>query len=213
MRERRDGKNEFGGVALFVRKTDGREESKRHVRITAVAGFPAVRFARRGDAAPPALDAKVETYADGDVIFRQGDAVAAIMLIVRGFVKLLRTASCGDETLVSIRSDGASVNDAPTVAGEAFHVSAEAVGPTSILKLPAGQFARLMSELPALATAALDDAKRKIAELIGEIESLKAQSADRRLARFILSLCPPNAESCRFRLPYQINVWSRRNSE
>src|SRR5208282_1916732 len=57
------------------------------------------------------LDAKVETYADGDVIFRQGDAVAAIMLIVRGFVKLLRTAPCGDETLVSIRSDGASVND------------------------------------------------------------------------------------------------------
>ncbi len=37
MRERRDGKNEFGGVALFVRKTDGREESKRHVRIAAVA--------------------------------------------------------------------------------------------------------------------------------------------------------------------------------
>ena len=148
------------------------------------------------------LDAKVETYADGDVIFRQGDAVAAIMLIVRGFVKLLRTAPCGDETLVNIRSDGASVNDAPTVTGEAFHVSAEAVGPTSILKLPAGRFARLMSESPALAAAALDDAKRKIAELIGEIESLKAQSADRRLARFILSLCPANTDSCRFRLPY-----------
>jgi CRP-like cAMP-binding protein len=124
------------------------------------------------------------------------------MLIVRGFVKLLRTAPCGDETLVSIRSDGASVNDAPTVTGEAFHVSAEAVGPTSILKLPAGRFARLMSESPALAAAALDDAKRKIAELIGEIESLKAQSADRRLARFILSLCPANTDSCRFRLPY-----------
>jgi hypothetical protein len=37
MRERRGGKNEFGGVALFVRKTDGREEGKRHVRIAAVA--------------------------------------------------------------------------------------------------------------------------------------------------------------------------------
>jgi CRP-like cAMP-binding protein len=148
------------------------------------------------------LDAKVEAYSDGDVIFRQGDAVTAIMFIVRGFVKLLRTASCGDETLVSIRADGASINDAPTVAGEVFHVSAEAVGPTSLLKLPAGRFMRLLSESPALAVAALDDAKRKIVELIGEIESLKAQSADRRLARFLLSLCPPDAESCRFRLPY-----------
>jgi len=212
MRERRDGKNEFGGVALFVRKTGGREEGKRHVRITAVADFPLFASLDEATLHRLTLDAKVETYADGDVIFRQGDAVAAIMLIVRGFVKLLRTAPCGDETLVSIRSDGASVNDAPTVTGEAFHVSAEAVGPTSILKLPAGRFARLMSESPALAAAALDDAKRKIAELIGEIESLKAQSADRRLARFILSLCPANTDSCRFRLPYD-NVWSRRSLE
>lgn len=148
------------------------------------------------------LDAKIESYADGAVIFRQGDAVAAVMLIVQGFVKLLRTSPCGDETLVCIRSDGATINDAPTAAGELFHISAEAVGLTSILKLPAGRFMRLMSKSPALAAAALDDAKRKIVELIREIESLKAQSADERLARFILSLCPPDKEQCRFRLPY-----------
>lgn len=149
-----------------------------------------------------ALDAKIETYGDGAVIFRQGDAVGAIMLIVHGFVKLLRTASCGDETLVCIRADGASINDPPTATGEVFLVSAEAVGPTSILKLPAGRFARLSFDSPSLAAAALEDAKRKNAELIGEIESLKAQSADQRLARFILSLCPAGAEHCRFRLPY-----------
>ena len=59
-----------------------------------------------------------------------------------------------------------------------------------------------LGEFTALAAAALDDAKRKIVELIREIESLKAQSADERLARFILSLCPPDKEQCRFRLPY-----------
>ncbi|MGA8172827.1 MAG: Crp/Fnr family transcriptional regulator [Methylocystis sp.] len=149
-----------------------------------------------------ALDAKIETYVDGDVIFRQGDAVTAVMLIVHGFVKLLRTASCGDETLIDIRSDHASVYDAPTAAGEIFHVSGEAVGPTAILKLPAGRFVRLLSESPVLAMAAIEDGKRKITELMGEIESLKAQSADRRLARFILSLCPPGEDHYHFRLPY-----------
>ncbi len=149
-----------------------------------------------------ALDAKVESFDDGSVIFRQGDEVTTIMLIVHGFVKLLRTAPCGDETLVCIRSDGASVYEAPTAAGEIFPVSAEAVGPTSILKLPAGRFLRLLSDSASLAAAALEDAKRKNVELIGEIESLKAQSADQRLARFILSLCPPGVEHCRFRLPY-----------
>jgi CRP/FNR family transcriptional regulator, dissimilatory nitrate respiration regulator len=148
------------------------------------------------------LDAKIENYPDGAVIFRQGDIVTAVLVIVQGFVKLLRTASCGDETLVCIRSDRASISDPPTVPDETFQLSAEAVGPTSILRVPAGRFMRVMSESPALATAAINDAKQKVAELIGEIESLKAQSADQRLARFILSLCPPNEEQCRFRLPY-----------
>lgn len=148
------------------------------------------------------LEAKIESYVDGAVIFRQGDAVSAIMLIVQGFVKLLRTAPCGDETLVCIRTDGDSINDAPTVAGEIFHVSAEAVGPTSILKVPAGRFMRVLSESPSLAAATIENSKQKIIDLIGEIESLKAQSADQRLARSILSLCPPDEEQCRFRLPY-----------
>jgi CRP-like cAMP-binding protein len=148
------------------------------------------------------LDAKIEHYDDGAVIFRQGDTATAVMIIVRGFVKLIRTASCGDETLISIRTDGAAITDVPSKSGEIFHVSAEAVGPTAILKVHAGRFTRLLSESPSLAAAALEDAKRKIAELTGEIESLKGRGADQRLARFILSMCPPNVEQCHFRLPY-----------
>jgi CRP-like cAMP-binding protein len=46
------------------------------------------------------------------------------------------------------------------------------------------------------------DSKDSIARLVGEIESLKSQNADQRLASFILSLCPPGEDRCRFRLPY-----------
>ena len=149
-----------------------------------------------------ALDAKTETYEDGDVIFRQGDAVSAVIIILHGFVKLLRIASCGDETLIGIRSNGETVCEPSASLGETYRVSAEAVGPIAVLKLPAGRFVRLTRESPSLAAAVLQDAKDKISALVGEIESLKAQNADQRLARFILSLCPPGLEQCRFRLPY-----------
>lgn len=148
------------------------------------------------------LEAKVETYEDGAVIFRQGDPVSAVAIIVRGFVKILRIASCGDETLIGISSDGETVGETPLSANETYRVSAEAVGPTSILKFPAARFARLMKESPALGAAVVQDAKDKIAALVSEIESLKAQNADQRLANFILSLCPRGEEQCRFRLPY-----------
>ena len=149
-----------------------------------------------------AQEAKVETYDDGAVIFRQGDAVTAIVLILHGYVKILRTAVSGDETLICVRSDGESVNDPPTPGGDIYRVSAEAVGKTSVVKLPAGRFVWLLQDSPSLAAAVIQDAKEKISGLLAEIESLKSFSADQRLARFILSLCPPGEEQCRFRLPY-----------
>jgi CRP-like cAMP-binding protein len=147
-------------------------------------------------------DAKVECCEDGDVIFRQGDKVTSVVIVLQGYVKLLRVASCGDETLINICSNGESVNEALNLRGESYSVSAEAIGRARILKLSATRFAHLLRESPALALAVINETTNKISSLIGEIESLKAQSADKRLARFILSLCPRGEERCKFRLPY-----------
>jgi CRP/FNR family transcriptional regulator, dissimilatory nitrate respiration regulator len=149
-----------------------------------------------------ALEAKVETFADGATIFRQGDLVNAVAIVLHGYVKVLRIASSGDETLVGISSEGETVGEPPSGPTETYRVSAEAIGPTSVLKFPALRFSRLMKESPPLCAAVMQDAKDKIAALVTEIESLKAQNADQRLARFILSLCPPGEDQCRFRLPY-----------
>ncbi len=176
-------------------------------RATA-AETPALRdlplFSQLDDAtlARLALEAKVETYPDGAVIFRQGDPVASVVLILRGYVKILRIASCGDETLIGVRTNGETVGEPPMTANESYRVSAEAVGPTTVVKFPAPRFTRMMKDTPALFCAVLQDGKDKIAALTREIESLKAQNADQRLAHFILSLCPPAVEQCRFRLPY-----------
>lgn len=147
-------------------------------------------------------DVKVESFEDGDVIFRQGDPVTSVIVVLRGYVKLMRIAPSGDETLIGVRSEGATVGEPPADVDETYRISAEAVGPASILKFPAVRFARLLKDSPALCAAVRADAKEKIAALVTEIESLKAQNADQRLARFILSLCPPGEEQCRFRLPY-----------
>ncbi len=149
-----------------------------------------------------ALEAKVETFSDGGVIFRQGDPVVSVVVILQGFVKLLRVAPNGDETLIDIRGNGESVGDAPATTGETCRISAESVGTTAVVKLPAGRFARLLRESPSLCAAMMQDARDKTAALVGEIESLKSLNADQRLARFILSHCPPGEDHCRFRLPY-----------
>lgn len=147
-------------------------------------------------------EAKVEHFQDGAAIFRQGDPVGAVFIVLHGFVKLLRIAADGDETLIGIRTDGDTVGEPPTASNETYRVSAEAIGSITVLRIPAARFSRILKESPSLCLAVAKDAKDKIAALVGEIESLKAQNADQRLASFILSLCPPGVEKCRFRLPY-----------
>lgn len=149
-----------------------------------------------------ARDAKVEAFEDGETVFRQGDSALFVVIVLNGYVKLSRTASCGDETLINICTTGESLYEALTPDGEAYRVGAEAVGEASVMKLSAVRFRYVLRESASLATAVIEEAARKISVLIGEIESLKGQNADQRLARFILSLCPDGEDMCSIRLPY-----------
>jgi CRP-like cAMP-binding protein len=149
-----------------------------------------------------ALEAKVETCESGTTIFRQGDPIASIVAVIKGYVKLLRIAPGGDETLIAIRANGETIVDPVMGPEETCGVSAETIGPATIIKVPAARFARLARESAGLGAAVAQDATRRIAALVSEIEALKSQNADLRLAHFILSLCPPGEEQCRFRLPY-----------
>lgn len=149
-----------------------------------------------------ARDAKVESFESGGTVFRQGDPAATIAIVLQGYVKLMRIASCGDETLISICSRGQSLFEALTPDRAFYRLSAEAVGAAAVLKLPTAKLAHILRESPSLAFAMIDETAAKLNALIGEIESLKGQSADQRLARFILSLCPRGPDASSFRLPY-----------
>ncbi len=147
-------------------------------------------------------DARIESLQDRDTLFYQGAGVTDVSFVVSGYVKLMRMAPSGRRTLIGIRSDGEMIGEAPAGGDEIHLVSAEAVGAAKALKLPAPRFARQIKESPSLCAAVLRDSKERIARLVGEIESLKSQNADQRLAHFLLALCPPDEDRCRFRLPY-----------
>ena len=123
-------------------------------------------------------DAKTECFQNGDVIFRQGDRTTSIVFVLHGFVKLLRVAAGGDETLIDICCDGQSVNEALTLGGEFYHVSAESVGPTRVVKVSASRFTQLLRECPALATAVIHEATNKICR--AHWRDRIAQGAERR---------------------------------
>jgi len=60
--------------------------------------------------------------------FRQDDPATAVILIISGYVKVLRIAPNGDETLIAIRTDGEALIEPCTEPTGFYGVSAKSIG-------------------------------------------------------------------------------------
>ena len=145
---------------------------------------------------------RLETFRNGQVVFRQGEQARALFVIVEGWVKLSRLSPSGSETVIHILTRGQSFGEAAALAGAALEASAEAVSPALIARAPAVCLTQTIAGHPEVSLALLHSAALQTSALMDEIESLKGISVDHKVAHFILSLCPPTAESWRCRLPY-----------
>jgi CRP-like cAMP-binding protein len=145
---------------------------------------------------------RLETYRNGQVVFRQGEQARALFVIVEGWVKLSRLSPSGAETVIHILTRGQSFGEAAALAGAPLEASAEAVSPALVARVPSAALAQTMAGHPEVPLALLHSAALQTSALMDEIESLKGISVDHKVAHFILSLCPSHAESWRCRLPY-----------
>ena len=153
---------------------------------------------------------RFDRYVKGDTIVRQGEKAQWVIVVLEGYVKLSRLAANGEETLIHIFGRGETVAESVAVLGDVHTTTAEATGPTRIVRLPAHVVAQAAREAPELALVILSESSAKIWALMDEIEALKAQTADQRVLQFLLSLCPPGADAVETRLPYTKGVIAAR---
>ncbi|MDP4594384.1 MAG: Crp/Fnr family transcriptional regulator, partial [Beijerinckiaceae bacterium] len=146
--------------------------------------------------------ARIDRLRKGETLFRQGDKAQSVFVVVEGFIKLSRISIQGDETVIHIFGRGESIAESVAVLGDNHTTTAEATGPATVARLPANDVAQLAREAPDLALTILSESSAKIWALMDEIETLKAQTADQRVLRFLLSLCSSQSGPCNVRLPY-----------
>lgn len=157
-------------------------------------------FARLADSV------RFDRYVKGETIVRQGEKAQWVIVVLEGYVKLSRTAANGEETLIHIFGCGETIAESVAVLGDNHTTTAEATGPTRIVRMPAHIVAQAARDAPELALAILSESSAKIWALMDEIEALKAQTADQRVLRFLLSLCPQEDGPVETRLPYTKGV-------
>lgn len=145
---------------------------------------------------------RLETLKPGDTLFRQGDPVHSVFIVVEGWVKLVRLTTGGEEVVIRLFTRGHSFSETLALNPRPHSTSAEAATKCVVARIPAAVAARIAHECPDLTFAIVQAGDMSIYALMDEIESLKALSADERVARFILSLCPHRDGPCSVHLPF-----------
>ena len=83
----------------------------------------------------------------GEVIVRQGDAVASLYLVTAGAVRLSAVTASGHEVVVGLLCRGDLFGESALL-GDPSQVRAQAVGPTSLLALPIPSLRSILERNP-----------------------------------------------------------------
>ncbi len=147
-------------------------------------------------------DARVQEHPASTVLFVQGDDAAACYVVLEGWVKLFRSTVVGEEAVIGVLTACQSFAEAPALVGGIFPVSAQAVTPVRLIRIPADSLRRTMLAEPEICMTMLASTLRHLRLLVREIEGLKAQTGAQRVAEFLLSLAPRLSGSAQVTLPY-----------
>ena len=125
-------------------------------------------------------------FADGEMLFWEGEPCAGIFLILEGAVKIFKTSPGGREMTLSIESAPSTVAELPLFDGGPYPASVRAVGAVSTLFLNKSDFQQACRQNPEVALKVLAVVGKRLRHLVGVVESLTFGSVTGRLARLLL---------------------------
>lgn len=145
--------------------------------------------------APPQLKllaaiAQPQTFAKGELIFRQGEAATGFFVIHQGRVKIFKLSSQGKEQIIRIFGAGENFAEVAALDGQPFPASAAALERVELLFFPNCHFLELMTHQADLAVNMLVGLSRHLRHLSQVIEDLSFRDVPQRLASYLLDLPP-----------------------
>ena len=118
-------------------------------------------------------------------LFFEGDARERVYVVESGWVKLYRTLIDGQRQVVGFANAGSVLG----LESEKLHAnSCEAITPVVVRAMPASRLSSLCKNEPALANQILQQISRQLGAAQAQLAIIGAQSAEQKLAAFLLSV-------------------------
>lgn len=127
-------------------------------------------------------------YPAGATIFTDGERCRELLVVEAGAVRLMKTAASGREQLISIERMGSTLAEVPVFDEGRYSITARAMEPTYLLRLPADDFQRICSQHPEVAMKMIKVLGHRLRHLDGLVEELSFSTVRGRLIAHLLRL-------------------------
>lgn len=137
------------------------------------------------------------------LLFSWGEEARTCFILLKGLVKLFRTAPTGETAVLAIHGPGRALMLAEGMTGKPYSASAETVSPVRLMCLDVAMIQRRMAADSRLSMALLAAAAADLRQLVAHVEELKGMTGPARLAAMILNLSEARAGARNVTLPYE----------
>jgi CRP-like cAMP-binding protein len=129
-----------------------------------------------------------QSFERGETIFHQGSIGSVLYIVVSGQVRIYTIGEGGQELTMTIFKDGDFLGELALLDGLPRSASAQAMRPTTTLKLHRAAFLHTIEVCPPIAAAVLEAMAARLRQTTVYAEQLSSVSAPRRVVRQLLSL-------------------------
>lgn len=143
------------------------------------------------------------TYVKKTTLFQQGDSADMFFLILSGWVKVFRVTASGEEAVIGVFTEGETIAENAMFMGGQYPACATTVTDTRIVKIDGQALRNMIRSNPDVAFALLAASSRHQRYLVDQIEQIKVLPGSRRVANFLVKLCPQGRGQYNLELPYE----------
>lgn len=144
-----------------------------------------------------------KAFEKGTVLFTQGSPANSFYVVLEGWVKVYRTSSAGQETVVAVFHRGETFAEASIFLGGSYPASAETVTAARLVRIGGDVLRRAIREDPEIAFSMLASTSAHLKALIEQIEQIKRLNAKQRLADFLINLSGDRKGVSTLSLPFE----------
>jgi CRP-like cAMP-binding protein len=155
-------------------------------------------------------DAQPLDVSRGTLLFGAGEPSDCFYVVLSGQVKLFALLPDGRESIIEVIRPVSSFGEAAMLGGRVFPVNAEVIETGTLIRVGRRAFMTVLNADHQVGYRMLAGLAEWNLRLTGELHLLRGQQAWQRVAEYLLTLAPKDAETVSLRLPFSKEVLASR---